>query len=76
MTGDMMEIIPQPQELDLIPLDHTPRQIIARGRHKRIRHKRARRDKAIMGWATVSGLQTAVIMVLLVIIYILRAGPI
>ncbi len=76
MMKDTMELIPQPQELSVIPLDHTPRQIIARGRHKRIRNKRARRDKAILGWAIVSGLQTAVIMVLLVIIYILRAGPI
>lgn len=47
MTGDMTEIIPQPQELDLITLDHTPQQIIDRGRHKRIRHKRARRDRCI-----------------------------
>ena len=62
--------------ISLIPLHHAPRQIIARGRHKIIRHKRERRDKAILGWAIVSGLQTAVIMVLLVIIYILRAGPI
>ena len=38
MMKDTMELIPQPQELDVIPLDHTPRQIIARGRHKRIRH--------------------------------------
>ena len=35
--------------ISLIPLDHTPRQIIARGRHKRIRHKRVRRDKE--SWA-------------------------
>ena len=76
MMKDTMELIPQPQGLDVIPLDHTPREIIARGRHKRIRHKRERRDKTILGWAIVSGLQTAVIMVLLVIIYILRAGPI
>lgn len=47
MTGDVRELRPEPQELDLIPLDHTPRQIIARGRHKRIRHKRERRDRCI-----------------------------
>ncbi len=76
MTGDMMEIIPQPQELDLIPLDHTPRQIIARGRHKRIRHKRMRRDKAIFGWAAVSGALFALDLIQWVIIYILQAGPV
>lgn len=76
MTGDMMEIIPQPQELDLIPLNHTPRQIIARGRHKRIRHKRARRDKTILGWAIVSGLLFAIVLIQWGIIYILQAGPI
>lgn len=76
MTGDMMEIIPQPQELSLIPLDHTPRQIIARGRHKRIRHKRARRDKAILGWAVVSAGLMALNMIQSVIIYVLQAGPI
>lgn len=76
MAGDMMEIIPQPQELDLIPLDHAPREIIARGRHKRIRHKRARRDKAIMGWAIVSGLLFAIVLIQWGIIYILQAGPI
>lgn len=74
MTGDMRELTPP--QISVISLDHTPRQIIAHGRHKRIRYKRERRGKAIMGWAIVSGLQTAVIMVLLVIIYILRAGPI
>ena len=76
MTGDMMEIIPQPQEISLIPLDHTPRQIIARGRHKRIRHKRARRDKAILGWAVVSAGLLALCMVQSVIIYVLQAEPI
>lgn len=34
-------------EISLIPLDHTAREIIARGRHKRIRHKRVRRDRCI-----------------------------
>lgn len=76
MTGDMMEIIPQPQELDLIPLDHTAREIIARGRHKRILHKRARRDKTILGWAIVSGLLFAIVLIQWGIIYILQAGPI
>lgn len=71
-----MEIIPQPQEISLIPLDHTPRQIIARGRHKRIRHKRARRDKAILGWAVVSAGLLALCMAQSVIIYVLQAGPI
>lgn len=47
MMKDTMELIPQPQELSLIPVDHTPRQIIARGRHKRIRHKREQRDRCI-----------------------------
>lgn len=76
MMKDMMELIPQPQEISLIPLDHTPRQIIARGRHKRIRHKRARRDKAILGWAVVSAGLLALNMVQSVIIYVLQAGPI
>ena len=72
----MEEITVHPQELSLIPLDHTAREIIARGRHKRIRHKRARRDKAIMGWAIVSAGLLALNMVQWVIIYILQAGPI
>lgn len=76
MMKDTMELIPQPQELSVIPLDHTPRQIIARGRHKRIRHKRERRDKAIMGWAIVSGLLFAIVLIQWGIIYILQAGPI
>lgn len=76
MMKDTMELIPQPQELDLIPLDHTPRQIIAWGRHKRIRHKRERRGKAIMGWAIVSGLLFAIVLIQWGIIYILQAGPI
>lgn len=76
MMKDTMELIPQPQELDLIPLDHTARQIIARGRHKRIRHKRSRRDKEIMGWAIVSGLLFAIVLIQWGIIYILQAGPI
>lgn len=73
MTRDVRELR---QELDLIPLDHTPRQIIARGRHKRIRHKRERRGKAIMGWAIVSGLLFAIVLIQWGIIYILQAGPI
>ena len=47
MMKDTMELIPQPQEISLIPLHHTPRQIIAQGRHKIIRHKRGRRDRCI-----------------------------
>lgn len=47
MMKDTMELIPQPQELSVIPLNHTPREIITRGRHKRIRHKRERRDRCI-----------------------------
>ena len=76
MAGDMMEIIPQPQELELIPLDHTPRQIIARGRHKRIRHKRVRRDKSARWLIRVAAASLAMNMVQSVIIYILQAGPI
>lgn len=72
----MEEITVQPHELDVIPLHHTPRQIIARGRHKIIRHKRERRDKAIMGWAIVSGLLFAIVLIQWGIIYILQAGPI
>lgn len=76
MMKDMMEIIPQPQELDLIPLHHAPREIIARGRHKIIRHKRGRRGKSIMGWAIASGLLFAIVLIQWGIIYILQAGPI
>lgn len=76
MTGDMMEIIPQPQELDLIPLDHTPRQIIARGRHKTIRHKREQRDKSARWLIRVAAASLVMNMVQSVIIYILQAGPI
>lgn len=76
MARDMMEIIPQQQEISLIPLDHTPRQIVARGRHKRILHKRARRDKTILGWAIVSGFLFAIVLIQWGIIYILQAGPI
>lgn len=76
MTGDMMEIIPQPQELELIPLDHTPRQIIARGRHKRIRHKRGRRDKSARWLIRVAAASLTMNLIQWVIIYILQAGPI
>lgn len=76
MMKDTMELIPQPQELSVIPLNHTPREIITRGRHKRIRHKRERRGKAIMGWAIVSGLLFAIVLIQWGIIYILQAGPI
>lgn len=76
MTGDMMEIIPQPQELSLIPLDHTPREIIARGRHKIIRHKREQRDKSARWLIRVAAASLVMNMVQSVIIYILQAGPI
>ena len=71
-----MEIIPQPQEISLIPLDHTPRQIIARGRHKRIRHKREQRDKSVRWLIRVAAASLVLNMVQWVIIYILQAGPI
>ena len=76
MTGDMMEIIPQPQELDLIPLHHAPRQIIARGRHKIIRHKRERRDKARRWLIGIASASLALNMVQSVIIYLLQVWPI
>ena len=76
MMKDTMELIPQPQELDLIPLDHTPREIIARGRHKRIRHKRSRRDKSARWLIRVAAASLVLNMVQSVIIYILQAGPI
>lgn len=72
----MEEITVHPQELDLIPLDYTPRQIIARGRHKRIRHKRARRDKSARWLIRVAAASLVLNMVQSVIIYILQAGPI
>lgn len=73
MTGDVRELRP---ELSVIPLNHTPRQIIARGRHKRIRHKRARRDKSARWLIRVSAASLAMNMIQSVIIYILQAGPI
>ena len=76
MMRGMMEIIPQPQELDVIPLHHAPRQIIARGRHKIIRHKREQRDKARRWLIGIAAASVALNMVQSVIIYILQAGPI
>ena len=76
MTRDMMEIIPQPQEISLIPVKRTSMEIIARGRHKRIRHKRARRDKAARWLIRVSAASLVLNMIQSVIIYILQAGPI
>lgn len=73
MTGDVRELRP---ELDLIPLDHTPRQIIASGRHKRIRHKREQRDKSARWLIRVAAASLVMNMVQSVIIYILQAGPI
>ena len=72
----MEEITVQPQEISLIPLDHTAREIIARGRHKRIRHKRVRRDKARRWLIGIASASLAMNMVQSVIIYILQAGPI
>lgn len=76
MTGNTMELIPQPQELSLIPLHHTPRQIIARGRHKIIRHKRERRDKARRWLIGIAAASLTMNLIQSVIIYILQAGPI
>ncbi len=76
MMKDTMELIPQPQELDLIPLNHTARQIIARGRHKRIRHKREQRDKSARWLIRIAAASLMLNMVQWVIIYILQAGPI
>ena len=47
MKGNMTELAPQPQKLDVIPLHRTAQQIVDRGRHKRIRHKRDQRDRYI-----------------------------
>ena len=76
MIKDTMELIPQPQELSLIPLHHAPRQIIARGRHKIIRHKRERRDKARRWLVGVAAASLMLNMVQSVIIYILQTGPV
>lgn len=76
MARDMMEIIPQQQEISLIPLDHTAREIIARGRHKHIRHKRERRDKSARWLIRVAAASLMLNMVQSVIIYILQAGPV
>ena len=76
MTRDMMELIPQPQELDVIPLHHAPQQIIVRGRRKRIRHKRERRDKARRWLIGIAAASLTMNLIEWVIIYILQAGPI
>ncbi len=76
MMKDTMELIPQPQELDLIPLDHTPRQIIARGRHQIIRHKREQRDKSARWLIGIASASRVLNMIQSLIIYILQAGPI
>ena len=76
MMKDTMELIPQPQELSLIPLHHAPREIIARGRHKIIRHKRGRRDKARRWLIVIASASLAMNIIQSVIIYILQAGPI
>ena len=70
----MNELKPQLQELDVIPVRRRSMEIITRGRHKRIRRKREQRDKAIFGWAAVSGVQAALNMILLVIIFFMRGG--
>ena len=62
--------------ISLIPLDHTARQIIARGRHKRIRHKREQRDKSARWLIRIAAASLMLNMVQWVIIYILQAGPI
>ena len=62
--------------ISLILLDHTPRQIIARGRHKRIRHKREQRDKSVRWLIRIASASLVLNMVQSVIIYILQAGPI
>lgn len=72
----MEEITVRLQELELIPLDHAPREIIARGRHKRIRHKRERRDKSARWLIRVAAASLVMNMVQWVIIYVLQAGPI
>ena len=76
MMKDTMELIPRPQELELIPLDHAPREIIARGRHKIIRHKRGRRDKSARWLIRVAAASLTMNLIQWVIIYILQAGPI
>lgn len=71
---NVTELHPQPQELSVIPVKRRSMEIITRGRHKRIRHKRGRRDKAVLGWAVVSGVQAAINMILLIIIFFMRGG--
>lgn len=76
MKGNMTELIPQPQEISLIPVKRTSMEIIARGRHKIIRHKREQRDKARRWLIGIAAASLALNMVQSVIIYILQAGPI
>ncbi len=76
MKGNMTELIPQPQEISLIPVKRTSMEIIARGRHQIIRHKREQRDKARRWLIGIAAASLALNMVQSVIIYILQAGPI
>lgn len=76
MMKDTMELIPQPQEISLIPVKRTSMEIIARGRHKIIRHKRWRRDKARRWLIGIASASLALNMIQSVIIYILQVGPI
>lgn len=76
MKNDTIELIPQPQEISLIPLERKAQRIIARGRHKIIRHKRERRDKARRWLIGIAAASLALNMVQSVIIYILQVGPI
>ena len=62
--------------ISLIPLHHTPREIIARGRHQIIRHKRGRRDKARRWLIGIASASLTMNLIQSVIIYILQVGSI
>lgn len=74
MTRDMMEIVPQPQELDVIPAGD--RKSVSRRRkiNWRAMYKKAMRRVWVIGVAAYLSVILNVIQA--VIIYILQAGPI
>lgn len=71
MEGNATEVATQPMGLQLIEIPRVPSD-----RPYRRRIAQHKRDKTILGWAIVSGLLFAIVLIQWGIIYILQAGPI
>ena len=69
----MHEMFPEPEEIQMIPVDRTS---LIPFRRKMTDHRRKRRDIAVRRWATVAGVSLALNMFQVVVIYVLQAGPI